>query len=170
MLQRSLSQLFALLLLFSCASLIAQQSLVTLLDGSTISPAQIDQAVTRAMEAAHVAGVGIAVFNHGQVAYLKAYGLKGRAEASTADTRFRDDRRGATNQPERRLMLGPQVQITSKREFPTLPTSANQAIRLSCELDWRLYSTKYDEAFFQEAMTRAGRTIWCVSIGRSPAC
>jgi CubicO group peptidase (beta-lactamase class C family) len=32
--------------------------------------------VTRAGEAAHVAGVGLAVFNHGQVAYLKAYGLR----------------------------------------------------------------------------------------------
>jgi CubicO group peptidase (beta-lactamase class C family) len=57
------------------------------------------------------------------------------------------------NQQERRLMLSPQVQITPKREFPTLSTettSANQAIRLSYGFGWGLNWTKYDEAFFKE--------------------
>lgn len=52
----------------------AQQPSVTRLDGTKISPAQIDTAVTRSMEAAHVTGVGIAVWNDGEVVYLKTYG------------------------------------------------------------------------------------------------
>jgi CubicO group peptidase (beta-lactamase class C family) len=46
------------------------------LDGSTITPAEIDATVTRVMGAAEVPGVGIAIFNHGKVTYLKAYGLR----------------------------------------------------------------------------------------------
>ena len=46
------------------------------LDGSTITPAKIDATVTRLMGAAEVTGVGIAVFNEGKPAYLKAYGFR----------------------------------------------------------------------------------------------
>src|SRR5580698_7600602 len=59
------------------ASLAAvQQSVVTRLDGSTISAAEIDATVTRLMSAAEVTGAGIAVFNQGKIAYLKAYGFR----------------------------------------------------------------------------------------------
>jgi CubicO group peptidase (beta-lactamase class C family) len=54
----------------------AAQSAVKRLDGSTISPAEIDANVARLMKAAEVTGAGIAIFNHGKVAYLKAYGLR----------------------------------------------------------------------------------------------
>jgi CubicO group peptidase (beta-lactamase class C family) len=54
--------------------LFAQQLSVTRLDGTKISPSQIDVEVTRMMEAAHVTGVGIAVWNDDKVAYLKTYG------------------------------------------------------------------------------------------------
>jgi len=46
------------------------------LDGSTITPAEIDSTVTRLMSAAEVPGVGIAMFNNRKIAYLKAYGLR----------------------------------------------------------------------------------------------
>jgi CubicO group peptidase (beta-lactamase class C family) len=46
------------------------------LDGSTITVAEIDGTVTRLMKAAEVPGVGIAIFNHGNIAYLKAYGFR----------------------------------------------------------------------------------------------
>jgi CubicO group peptidase (beta-lactamase class C family) len=58
--------------------------------------------------------------------------------------------------PDRRsreLMLGPQVQIKSKHEFPSLAaetTTANRAIHLSYGLGWGLYWTRYGEAFFKE--------------------
>jgi len=51
------------------------------------------------------------------------------------------------------LMLGPQVRIRSKQEFPTLadaPTSANDPIRLSYGLGWGLFWTPYGKAFFKE--------------------
>ncbi len=46
------------------------------LDGSAITPAEIDATVTRLMQAAEVPGAGIAIFNGGRIAYLKTYGLR----------------------------------------------------------------------------------------------
>jgi CubicO group peptidase (beta-lactamase class C family) len=53
-----------------------QPSEVTRLDGSTLSAAEIDATVTRLMKAAEVTGAGIAVFNRGKIAYMKAYGFR----------------------------------------------------------------------------------------------
>jgi CubicO group peptidase (beta-lactamase class C family) len=58
------------------ASLEAQQPTITRLDGSRITSAQIDSAVAHLMEASHVTGAGIAIFNDGKIAYLKAYGVR----------------------------------------------------------------------------------------------
>ena len=61
---------------------------------------------------------------------------------------------GRGMRPETRAqMLGPQIQIFSKRQFPTLlpdTTEDNKAIRLSYGLGWGLYWTPYGEAFFKE--------------------
>ncbi len=46
------------------------------LDDSTISPAEIDQTVSRLMSAAEVTGAGIAIFNNGKIVYEKAYGFR----------------------------------------------------------------------------------------------
>ncbi len=54
----------------------AAQSTVKRLDGSTITPTEIDATVTRLMKAAEVTGVGIAIFNDGKTAYLRAYGVR----------------------------------------------------------------------------------------------
>jgi CubicO group peptidase (beta-lactamase class C family) len=51
------------------------------------------------------------------------------------------------------LMLTPQIQISSKHQFPTLDnatTDANKAIHLSYGLGWGLYSSPYGAAFFKE--------------------
>jgi CubicO group peptidase (beta-lactamase class C family) len=53
----------------------------------------------------------------------------------------------------RALMLRPQIQIASKRQFPTLATAttdANKGIQLSYGLGWGLYWSPYGEAFFKE--------------------
>lgn len=68
--------IFLVFLAAICMAAAAQQSTVVRLDGSKISPAEIDRAVVQSMEAAHVTGVGIAVFNQGKIAYLKTYGLR----------------------------------------------------------------------------------------------
>jgi CubicO group peptidase (beta-lactamase class C family) len=60
--------------------LFAQQLSVTRLDGTKISPSQIDTAVARLMGTAHVTGVGIAVWNNGKVVYLKTYGERNTEE------------------------------------------------------------------------------------------
>jgi CubicO group peptidase (beta-lactamase class C family) len=49
---------------------------VTRFDGSTISATEIDATVTRLMKASEVPGLGIAIFDKGKIAYLKAYGLR----------------------------------------------------------------------------------------------
>jgi CubicO group peptidase (beta-lactamase class C family) len=46
------------------------------LDGSAISASEIDATVSRLMNAAKVTGTGIAIFNDGKIAYLKAYGFR----------------------------------------------------------------------------------------------
>lgn len=48
----------------------------TRLDGSSITPAEIDATVTRLMRAAEVTGVSVAIFNGGKIVYLKAYGVR----------------------------------------------------------------------------------------------
>jgi CubicO group peptidase (beta-lactamase class C family) len=53
----------------------------------------------------------------------------------------------------RDLMLSPQIQIFSKRQFPTLATETtdqNRSIRLSYGLGWGLYWSPYGKAFFKE--------------------
>jgi len=46
------------------------------LDGSTITAAEIDATVSRAMQNAKVTGVGLAILNDGRVVYLKSYGQR----------------------------------------------------------------------------------------------
>jgi CubicO group peptidase (beta-lactamase class C family) len=65
---------------FSAPQAFAGQSSVTRLDGTTISSAEIDATVTRLMQAAEVTGVGIAILNHGDIAYLKAYGFRDKEQ------------------------------------------------------------------------------------------
>ena len=53
----------------------------------------------------------------------------------------------------RTQMLTPQIDITSKRQFPTLDSSVtdeNRSIKLSYGLGWGLYFTPYGKAFFKE--------------------
>ena len=58
----------------------AQQPSIRRLDGSKTSSADIDATVTRLMQAAEVPGVGIAIFNHHKIAYMKAYGLRDKSK------------------------------------------------------------------------------------------
>jgi CubicO group peptidase (beta-lactamase class C family) len=53
-----------------------KQPTVKRLDGSKITPAEIDGTVTHLMRAAEVTGVGIAIFNGRKAAYLKTYGVR----------------------------------------------------------------------------------------------
>jgi CubicO group peptidase (beta-lactamase class C family) len=55
---------------------VEQQPAVKRLDGSTISPEEIDKTVLRLMCAADVTGAAISIFNHGQIAFSRAYGFR----------------------------------------------------------------------------------------------
>jgi CubicO group peptidase (beta-lactamase class C family) len=63
----------AVLAVFASAS---PSPAVKRLDGSTITPAEIDATVTRLMTAAEVTGVDLAILNNGKLAYMKSYGLR----------------------------------------------------------------------------------------------
>jgi len=53
-----------------------KQARVKRLDGTTITPVEIDATIARLMKAAEVPGIGIAVLNDGKIVYLKAYGVR----------------------------------------------------------------------------------------------
>lgn len=55
---------------------VAQQPALTRPDGSTLTPAQVDSTVNCLLEAAHVTGASVAILHHGNVVYLKSYGLR----------------------------------------------------------------------------------------------
>jgi CubicO group peptidase (beta-lactamase class C family) len=54
----------------------AQPSAIQRLDGSTITPTEIDRTVQKLMQAAEVPGVAIAMFDGPRITYLKAYGVR----------------------------------------------------------------------------------------------
>jgi len=54
----------------------AQQAKVYRPNGTPLAVSAIDSSVTELMKGAHVTGTGIAIFDHGEIAYLKAYGLR----------------------------------------------------------------------------------------------
>ena len=56
------------------AQISPRASTILRLDGATLATPHVDSAVTRLMDAAHVTGVGIAIFHDGAVRYLHAYG------------------------------------------------------------------------------------------------
>ena len=62
------------------ASVAQEETVVTRLDHSTISATEIEGTVTRLMKAAEVTGVGIAIINDGEIAYLKAYGFRDKGK------------------------------------------------------------------------------------------
>ena len=55
---------------------VAQPSTIHRLDGSTITSSQVDATVTHLMKSAEVPGVAIAIIDHGQIAFVKAYGFR----------------------------------------------------------------------------------------------
>jgi CubicO group peptidase (beta-lactamase class C family) len=68
--------IFAVAAFAAAVSLAGQQTQVKRLDGSSIKHVEIDETVTRLMKAADVTGLGLAIFNEGQIVYLKAYGVR----------------------------------------------------------------------------------------------
>ncbi len=72
----------------------------------------------------------------------------------------------------RKQMLSPEVQISSKHQFPTLSdetTDENKSIRLSYGLAWGLYWTPYGKVSSRKGMTMAGEITRCVLTSRSRA-
>jgi CubicO group peptidase (beta-lactamase class C family) len=119
-------------------------------------------------------------FANGYDAYGRSLGPERRRTADAAgsmQTTLRDYAsflrellQGRTLRPKtREEMLGPQVRILSKHEFPSLSTETttdNSAIRLSYGLGWGLYWTPYGRAFFKEGHDEGWRH-YCVCFDAS---
>jgi CubicO group peptidase (beta-lactamase class C family) len=73
---RKLCHTATLLSLLSAAAPPQQQPPVTRPDGTPLPTAFIDATATQLIQAAHVTGAGIAIFNRGSVVYIKSYGLR----------------------------------------------------------------------------------------------
>jgi CubicO group peptidase (beta-lactamase class C family) len=61
---------------------VAGQTALRRLDGSRVTPAEVDATVARLMKAAEVTGLGLAIFDQGKIVYLKAYGVRDKEAAS----------------------------------------------------------------------------------------
>ena len=59
----------------------AQQASIPRPGGSPLAPEQIDATVQQLMASAHVTGTGIAIFHHGKIVYIKAYGMRDTEKA-----------------------------------------------------------------------------------------
>jgi len=56
------------------------------LDGSPVSPAELEAAIEEAMQKANVAGLSVAIINDGQIAYTHAFGFRDKAAGIPFDT------------------------------------------------------------------------------------
>jgi CubicO group peptidase (beta-lactamase class C family) len=65
-----------LTILLGALVVMAQPPAVLRPEGSSIAPSQIDATVTRLMQAAHVTGMGMAIFHDGEISYLGTYGMR----------------------------------------------------------------------------------------------
>lgn len=81
-----MKRMFTSVLLFCSFSLAAQTTVVRKLDGTTITPAQIDETVNRLMKAGKVDGLCLSILNDNKVAYQNAYGYKSAGEGKLMDT------------------------------------------------------------------------------------
>lgn len=65
-----------------------EPQMVVRLDGTRLKPAEVDEIVQGLMAKAHVTGLALAILNHSEIVYLKAFGLRSveRNEPLTADS------------------------------------------------------------------------------------
>ncbi len=73
-------------ILFLSGQMSGQTKNVTKLDGSTISPAEIDKTVARLMKEADVQGLNLAVLNHNKTVFIKSYGFRNKPQNKLSDT------------------------------------------------------------------------------------
>jgi len=72
--------------LFACSSAFGQDKPVTRLDGSKISPVEIDKTVKRLMDTANIQGLAIAVLNNKKTVFIKSYGYRNKPKNELLDT------------------------------------------------------------------------------------
>lgn len=78
--------ILSLALLLICSAGFSQNRTVTKLDGSQISPAEIDQTVERLMKAAAIPGLDLAILNKRKTVFIKSYGYKNELSKQLLDT------------------------------------------------------------------------------------
>lgn len=73
---RSLCFVVVLFIQILTSPMIAEQAKINRPDGRALAAPEIDSAVTKLMQDAHISGTGIAIFHGGKIVYLKTYGFR----------------------------------------------------------------------------------------------
>ena len=68
------------LFLFGNSFVSSNQNKIKRLDGSTISPLEVDRTINRLIKAAKVTGIGVAIINESKIVYVKSFGFRNKEE------------------------------------------------------------------------------------------
>lgn len=68
------------LFLFGNSFVSSNQNKIKRLDGTTISPLEVDRTINRLIKAAKVTGIGVAIINESKIVYVKSFGFRNKEE------------------------------------------------------------------------------------------
>lgn len=75
-----------ILLLFIGNLVFSQLQTIRKIDGTTVTPSQVDLVVKKLMDTAHIQGLNLAVLNNNKTVFIKSYGFRNKPEKALMDT------------------------------------------------------------------------------------
>ncbi|HCA06223.1 serine hydrolase domain-containing protein [Chryseobacterium sp.] len=78
--------LIFILLLFIGNPVFSQLQTIRKIDGTTVTPSQVDLIVKKLMDTAHIQGLNLAVLNNNKTVFIKSYGFRNKPEKALMDT------------------------------------------------------------------------------------
>lgn len=75
-----------ILLLFIGNPVFSQLQTIRKIDGTTVTPSQVDLVVKKLMDTAHIQGLNLAVLNNNKTVFIKSYGFRNKPEKALMDT------------------------------------------------------------------------------------
>ncbi|KFF17830.1 serine hydrolase domain-containing protein [Chryseobacterium sp. JM1] len=73
-------------LLFIGNPAFSQLQTIRKIDGTTVTPSQVDLIVKKLMDTAHIQGLNLAVLNNNKTVFIKSYGFRNKPEKALMDT------------------------------------------------------------------------------------
>ncbi|SHF62230.1 serine hydrolase domain-containing protein [Chryseobacterium sp. OV279] len=78
--------LIFIFLLFIGNPVFSQLQTIRKIDGTTVTPSQVDLVVKKLMDTAHIQGLNLAVLNNNKTVFIKSYGFRNKPEKALMDT------------------------------------------------------------------------------------